>query len=119
MKKLLFAFVLMVASCGVFADDFDDIVAIYQRNMAKLGWGVRANRSRRVIYFDIRFSEHEAKGFTRKELEDIKRDFIRSFRKSAGPGGIALMHNARVTMIINLIMADGYKYQVGIKWHEL
>ena len=118
MKKLLFAFVLLVASCGAFADDFDDLAALYQRNAARLGWGFQANYKRRVLYFDIKFTER-VKAFTRKDLEDFKREFIQSFRKGAGPGGIARMKRARATMVINLVMADGYKYKVSIPWYEL
>ena len=118
MKKLFLIAALMFASFGAFADDFDDLVAINRRAAAKVGWGFRADYERRLLCFDIKFSE-DVKAFTRRELEDFKREFILSFRKNADPEIVDRMRMAKVTMVIHLVMADGYKFKVSIPWYEL
>ena len=118
MKKLLLIAALLFASYGAFADDFDEIVDAFRSGAAKAGWGFQVNYQRRVVFFDIKFSEN-VKAFTRKELEDFKREFIKSFSRNAGPNAVARIKENHVIMVVHLVMADGYKYKVRIPWHEL
>ena len=118
MKKLLLIAALIFASYGAFADDFDDVAELFRRNAAKVGWGYRVDRAKRMVFFDIKFTEN-VKSFTRQDLADFKREFIISFKKGAGPNGVAKIKRARLTMVLKLTMADGYSYRVKIPWYEL
>ena len=113
MKKLLLTAVLAFAACGAFADDFDDFVAVMQRNSANQGWVVRSDKAKRLVFFDIRIPA-AGRDVTQEQFDTMKPDFVKNFKDSTGAKGIAALKEFKVTLVFNFIATDGKRFRMTI-----
>lgn len=113
MKKLLFVFALVFASCAVFADDFDDVVRWYK---AKKGSDkIRFNKARRIVFWDIKMSE-DVQSFSQRELAELKQELIALIKNFEI---CPKVKDANATIVLNFLISDGKVYKIRIRPEEL
>lgn len=113
MKKLLLTAVLVFAALGTFADDFDDFVAVMQRNSASQGWVVRSDKAKRLVFFDVKIPASGEK-LTQEQFDQMKPGFVKNFKDSTGEQGIAALKEFKVTLIFYFITTDGKRFRLTI-----
>ena len=105
MKKLFLIAALMFAAVGAFADDFDMVVQLEQQAGEKGGFKVRGDKEYGVIFYDIKLSADTAPA-SPEELAEAKKEFLKIYRRNAGPNGIAILKKLSVSLIVNFIYTD-------------
>ena len=118
MKKLLLTAALLFASYGVFADEFDDFVATMKRQSAGAETVVRANRAKRIVFFDTRINQN-SKGITQEIFDSMKPQLEKDFRKKLGPEGIKFLKRNNISLVFRFVMLDGKRFRVAITPRDL
>lgn len=118
MKKLLLAITLMFASVGVFADDFDQLVSMLKGTGAQQGWTVRANKERRIIFFEVKLDDN-SDGITQEIFDAFKPAMVANFKKGAKEEGVAAIKQMGVTLYFTFITTDGKRFNIAITPQDL
>ena len=118
MKKLLLIAALLFASCGVFADEFDNVVAVLRANGKKQGWTVRSDKARRTIFIGVRLP-NASDGATQEQFDAAKPVFVDSFRRSIKEENVPAFKKWNITIQFNFITTDGKTFKLVIAPRDL
>ena len=117
MEKLLLAAVLMFASVGTFADEFDDFSQVLINKISSSTVAVRADKASHTIFLDIKMPGKLSDMPPEKRrqfidgLPKLKETFISKLRGSADERMLKKLH---ATLIYNFVTLDPQIFSVVI-----
>lgn len=113
MNKLFLIAALLFASCGTFADEFDDLEALLRSNEKKEGWLVSSNKDRRIIFIEMKLSA-ASDGMTQTQFDEFKPMFVEMFRKSLEEKNVPAFKKLNITILFNFVTTDGKLFKLVI-----